>query len=44
MKCFRENGYVNFAISDNGIGIAETDLNKVFKIFRRFNTEKDYPT
>lgn len=38
-----EEGYVKFAISDNGIGIAESDLSKVFEIFRRLHTEKDYP-
>jgi PAS domain S-box-containing protein len=39
----RENGHVKFSISDNGIGIAETDLNKVFEIFRRLHTKKAYP-
>jgi PAS domain S-box-containing protein len=43
IRCYRKNGHVQFAISDNGIGIAKTDLNKVFEIFRRLNTEKDYP-
>lgn len=43
IRCFKENGYVKFAVSDNGIGIAEGDLNKVFEIFRRLNTRKDYP-
>jgi PAS domain S-box-containing protein len=38
-----EKGYVKFAISDNGIGIARTDLNKMFEIFRRLNTKKEYP-
>lgn len=40
---FRENGHVKFAVSDNGIGIAQNDLNKVFEIFRRLNTKKEYP-
>lgn len=40
---FRENGHVKFAVSDNGIGIAETDMNKVFEIFRRLHTKKNYP-
>jgi PAS domain S-box-containing protein len=43
IKCFNENGIVKFAVTDNGIGIAEDDLNKVFEIFRRLNTKKDYP-
>lgn len=38
-----ENGHVRFAVSDNGIGIAQSDLNKVFDIFRRLHTQKDYP-
>ena len=40
---FHENGHVKFSVSDNGIGIAETDLNKVFEIFRRLHTKKTYP-
>lgn len=43
VKNYRENGHIKFAISDNGIGIAENDLNKVFEIFRRLNTKKEYP-
>ncbi len=43
IRCFKENGYVKFAVTDNGIGIGEGDLNKVFEIFRRLNTRKDYP-
>jgi PAS domain S-box-containing protein len=38
-----ENGHVRFAVSDNGIGIAQGDLDKVFEIFRRLDTQKDYP-
>ena len=40
---FRENGHAKFAVTDNGIGIAPNDLNKVFEIFRRLNTKKEYP-
>ena len=43
IKCTREADQVKFAVSDNGIGIAEGNLNKVFEIFRRLNTKKDYP-
>jgi PAS domain S-box-containing protein len=43
IKCTREGNEVKFAISDNGIGIAEGNLNKVFEIFRRLHTKKDYP-
>lgn len=43
IKVSEEDGHVRFAISDNGIGIARADLNKVFEIFRRLHTKKDYP-
>jgi signal transduction histidine kinase len=43
IKCRNENGEIRFAISDNGIGIAEGDLLKIFEIFRRVNTDKAYP-
>ena len=39
----QDNDQVRFGITDNGIGIAEKDLNKVFDIFRRLNTEKAFP-
>lgn len=43
IKSVQENGHVKFAVSDNGIGIDQSDLNKVFEIFRRLNTKKEYP-
>jgi len=43
IKCTKEDGHVKFAVSDNGIGIARGDLSKVFEIFRRLNTAKEYP-
>ncbi|WP_071595255.1 PAS domain-containing sensor histidine kinase [Segetibacter koreensis] len=43
IKCRNEEGNIKFTISDNGIGIAENDVNKVFEIFRRLNTKKKYP-
>jgi signal transduction histidine kinase len=43
IRSFRENGHVKFSVSDNGIGIAEADINKVFEIFRRLHTKKAYP-
>ncbi|RYZ55624.1 MAG: PAS domain-containing sensor histidine kinase [Sphingobacteriales bacterium] len=38
-----EKGKVKFSVSDNGIGIGKEDLNKVFEIFRRLDTQKEYP-
>lgn len=43
VHCVEENGHVKFAVTDNGIGIAQGDLEKVFEIFRRLDTRKDYP-
>lgn len=39
----RDRGQVHFSVTDNGIGIAEGDLQKVFEIFRRLSTERKYP-
>lgn len=41
IKSENKNGWT-FSISDNGIGIAEKDYNKVFGIFHRLNKIKDY--
>ena len=43
IRVFRENGHAKFAVQDNGIGIAQEDTDKVFEIFKRLNTKKDYP-
>ncbi|GGB95965.1 histidine kinase [Dyadobacter sediminis] len=43
IRCKAENGYVKFQVTDNGIGIDHNDLNKVFDVFRRLHTVKDYP-
>ncbi|RYY66590.1 MAG: PAS domain-containing sensor histidine kinase, partial [Chitinophagaceae bacterium] len=43
MRELIRNLQVRFSVTDDGIGIADGDLNKVFEIFRRLNTEKKYP-
>lgn len=43
VRCYQEDGPATFSIADNGIGIAQSDLDKVFDIFRRLNTKKEYP-
>lgn len=43
IRAEKENGHIKFAISDNGIGIDQSDMAKVFEIFRRLNTRKEYP-
>ena len=43
IRCREEDGHVRFSVTDNGIGIAEADQAKVFEIFRRLHTKKDYP-
>jgi PAS domain S-box-containing protein len=43
IRCREEGGHVTFSVSDNGIGIAEGDKEKVFEIFRRLHTKEKYP-
>jgi len=43
IRCNADNRYVKFAVSDNGIGIEHKDTSKVFDVFRRLHTVKDYP-
>ncbi len=43
ISCVMENGHPRFSIADNGIGIDQSDTEKIFEIFRRLNTKKEYP-
>ncbi|WP_176223795.1 sensor histidine kinase [Marivirga sericea] len=36
------NNHVEFCVTDNGIGIAEEDYNKIFLIFQRLNPLEEY--
>ncbi len=42
ISSFEDEGYWTFVINDNGIGIAEEDLDQVFKIFGRASTQHKY--
>lgn len=43
LSCFEENGIARFAVKDNGIGIEKENIQKIFDIFRRLDTGKEYP-
>lgn len=43
INCSKENDHVKFSVSDNGIGIDSSDSEKIFEIFRRLHTKKEFP-
>lgn len=43
ISCRRENDYVRFGVSDNGIGIEQEKLDEVFEIFKRLNPKARFP-
>lgn len=42
IRCSKELDYVKFSVSDNGIGISKDSQGKIFDIFRREHTAKQY--
>ena len=38
----KEKGYWEFTVSDNGIGIAQPNCGKIFSIFQRLHSRKEY--
>lgn len=43
IQCHNEPDDVLFSISDNGIGIAKESQSRIFEIFKREHTAKDFP-
>lgn len=44
VRCKQQNdGSIEFSVQDNGIGIARQDQEKIYEIFRRLSTPKEYP-
>ncbi len=41
--CRRQDNVCFFSIKDNGIGIAEEFYKRIFMVFQRLHTEKEYP-
>ena len=43
VACEDQETYYRFAVSDNGIGIAEEHFERIFEIFKRLHTREAYP-
>lgn len=43
VECRNEREHVLFSVGDNGIGIAKESQTKIFQIFRREHTAKEFP-
>ncbi|WP_428327995.1 sensor histidine kinase [Mucilaginibacter sp.] len=43
INCQNKNKAWEFSIKDNGIGIVENHLHKIFTMFQRLNPEEEYP-
>ncbi|HET7819595.1 MAG TPA: PAS domain S-box protein [Bacteroidia bacterium] len=43
IRCIEKKEELEFSVSDNGIGIKEEYLKKIFLIFQRLHTEEEYP-
>lgn len=43
IRVCEKDGHATFAVQDQGIGIAPEDTGKIFEIFKRLNTRKEYP-
>lgn len=43
IKCVQEDQYATVSVSDNGIGIADHNVDNVFTIFKRLGVKEDVP-
>jgi signal transduction histidine kinase len=42
IDCRKKRGFFLFTVKDNGIGISETDKDKIFEMFRRLHNKDEY--